>query len=299
MKPKPRRIHCRDNLTLMRRMPDRCIHLIATDPPFNTGKRLSGAAGEFDDRWRLRDIPTEDRDAFGRGIPNASDHLVQLARSHSEGMAAFLVFLGVRLLEMQRILKDDGSIYLHCDPTASHYLKMLMDCIFGAQRFRNEIVWCYTGPSAVAKDFPRKHDIILRYVKGSDWTFNDMDVRLPYTMRYAKVRGVHGAYRGFGSRTRHAQGKIPTSWWADNSLSNVSAWKREITGYPTQKPTALYRRIVLASSNPGDLVFDPFMGSGTVLVAADSERRRWIGCDVNEKACKIAAQRLASCKVKV
>ncbi len=207
-------------------------------------------------------------------------------------MKSYLIMMAVRLLEMKRLLKDTGSIYLHCDPTASHYLKMLMDVVFGQNNFRNEIVWCYTGPGNFRRDFARKHDTIFRYVSGKTWIFNADDVRRPYKATFTPARGVHGANKGTASEERHNKGGVPTDWWNDGYLSNISAWRKELTGYPTQKPVALLERIIRASSNPHDVVFDPFCGCATALVAADRIERQWIGIDLSPMAASLVLKRI-------
>ena len=176
-----------DNLDVMRGINDECIDLIYLDPPFNSnrnyaapiGSKAAGAA--FKDTWDLTDVDEAWHNEIAETdlplykIIDASQH------SHGSGMKSYLIMMAVRLLEMRRILKSTGSIYLHCDPTASHYLKLLMDAVFGVQNFRNEIIWTYVAsPSTTVKDFPRKHDTVLRYTKSGEWTFNADDIRIPY-----------------------------------------------------------------------------------------------------------------------
>ena len=183
---------------------------------------------------------------------------------------------------MRRVLKPTGSIYLHCDPTASHYLKLVMDAVFGPVNFRNEIIWCYTGPSAAKRDFPRKHDVILRYARGRSWVFNADAIRRPYKAEFTPARGLHGQKVATDAHEdRHKKGTIPTDWWADGFLTNVSAWKHERLGYPTQKPLALVERIIQASCPPEGIVLDPFCGCGTTVHAAEKLGRRWVGIDIS------------------
>ena len=133
-------------------------------------------------------------------------------KSSGEDMAAFLCWLGVRVIEMHRILKDTGSIYVHCDPTASHYIKAMLDSVFGRKNFRNEIVWAYTGPSNTKRWFPRKHDVILFYTKSDDWTFNWQDVRVPYVkLETGKTSGIFKQ-----AATLDEAGKVAESWWAEH-----------------------------------------------------------------------------------
>ena len=209
---------------------------------------------------------------------------------HDENTAAFLCFLSVRLLEMHRVLKPTGSIYLHCDHTANAYIRMAMDAIFGKEHFRNEIVWCYTRPSNTRRSFPRKHDTIFFYAKSQDATFNRDAIRVPYNEETLARRGrVEGdnSYISSSVETEERRsneqvdalfgdGKVPEDWWTDiAALTN----QREMTGSPDQKPLELYERIVKASSNEGDVVLDPFCGCATTIIAARELNRRWVGID--------------------
>ena len=278
------------------------IDLIATDPPFNKGRDFHATpdsladGASFEDRWRwVDDVQPEWLDAI-RGDEDLRPvwQVIDAAYGASgEDMAAFLCFLGVRLIEMRRVLAPHGSIYVHADDTAGAWIKALMDSIFGRRNFRNAIKWCYTGPSAAKNWFPRKSDTILFYAKSSVTPFNADAVRLPYVAEFTAARGVHGANKGTASRERHERGRVPTDWWADGFLSNVSAWRKERTGYPTQKPVALYERIIAASSNPGDVVLDPFCGCATTPIAAERLGREWIGMDLWDKAHRTVLDRLA------
>ena len=185
-----------------------------------------------------------------------------------------------RLLEMQRILKPAGSIYLHCDPTASHYLKIVMDCVFGKQNFMNEIVWCYSTGGASQKRYAAKHDIILYYKKEQDPVFHTP--RIKYTS--AMSRDPKHAHKF------HPEGKIMPDWWTDIPPLNPQAHERQ--GYPTQKPIELLLRIIAASSNEGDMVLDPFCGCATALVAAEKLERKWVGMDISYVAKFLVKKRM-------
>ena len=202
--------------------------------------------------------------------------------------------MAVRLFEMKRILKDTGSIYLHCDPTASHYLKLVMDSLFGNQNLRNEIVWCYTGPgSPKMRQFNRKHDILLWYSKGDKWVFNREDIRVPHKKLNTNRKGAM-IKEALTPEERDAylkRGKVPETWWA--GFSPVGRIHSERTGYPTQKPLALLDRIIKASSNEGDVVLDPFCGCATACVAAERLHRHWIGIDISPSAEDITKLRLS------
>jgi len=270
------------------------VDLIATDPPFKKSRDFHATPGSLADGASFKDRWSWDKDVHQDWVDKISDdwpaiqELVESAEAtYGEDMAAFLVWMGIRLLEMERILKPTGSVYLHCDPTASHYLKMLMDAIFTRRAFRNEVVWCYSGGGIPRKDFPRKHDIILRYSKSREWTFHVE--RKPYKENTQSV-GIHSTYSGKDNKIDLDRGTPVTDWWVD--IPTVTGWNPERTGYPTQKPLTLYRRIIRASSNPGDMVLDPFAGCATTCVAAEQEGRKWAGIDRWEKAHKIVLDRL-------
>ncbi|MYE22069.1 MAG: hypothetical protein F4X84_06935 [Synechococcus sp. SB0662_bin_45] len=205
-------------------------------------------------------------------------------------MQSYLVFMAVRLLEMQRILKPAGSIYLHCDPTASHYLKLLMDGIFGKDRFRNEIIWSYRTGGVSKNYFARKHDVLFYYSGGS--MFN-MQTEKVYTKSKNRKPGL----------VNYGAGKA-MFYEDDNGIYNLvsmrDVWEipylnsqaKERLGYPTQKPLALLDRIIKASSNPGDMVLDPFCGCATALVAANRLGRQWAGIDLSALAIKLVKQRI-------
>ena len=212
------------------------VDLIATDPPFNKSRDFhatpdSLAAGaSFQDRWSWeRDVHQDWVDQITDDPPRVMNVVQGSRSSYGDGMGAFLCFMGVRLLAMHRVLKDTGSIYLHCDPTASHYLKELMDAVFGRRNFRNEIVWCYTQGGRPKDDFPNKHDIILRYSKSGKYTLNSRDIRVPYELVSAKsedsftkvdedgrrYKEVYGSDRKKKHRYYKDEGKTPYDWWTD------------------------------------------------------------------------------------
>ena len=209
-------------------------------------------------------------------------------------MKIYLTAMGVRLFEMRRLLKPPGSIYLHCDPTASHYLKLVMDSLFGKGNFRNEIVWHYpASPSTTRRDFPRKHDIILRYVV-SKAVFNADAVRIPYSeasLKRAEYAANKSTVLGGTKIKLNKIGKLPPSVWAD--IPQSYRLRKEYTGYPTQKPLALLERIIKASSNEGDVVLDPFCGCATACVAAERLNRQWVGIDISPSAEDITKLRLS------
>ena len=235
-----------DNLSILREIPDGSIDLIATDPPFFTQKDW----GSFDDRW-------------------------------SGGLTHYLKFMEERAVEMHRVLKDTGSLYLHCDPTASHYLKVMLDGVFGRDNFRNEIVWWYYNQASNARTyFARNHDVILFYTKTLDNYFDDVKAREPYE---------HGKWGDNDKYKPNPNGRRMQDVW---KMVNMNRSYKERLGYPTQKPVKLYERMIQASSNPNDIVLDPFMGSGTTIDASHSLGRRWIGIDIGDDAINTVIERL-------
>ena len=289
-----------DNLYIMRGMNSQCIDLIYLDPPFNSnrnyaapiGSKAAGAA--FKDAWTLSDIDVHEHGELADHSPAAYKVIDAARDTHGKGMMSYLIMMAVRLIEAHRILKDTGSIYLHCDPTASHYLKLLMDGIFHARNFRNEIVWCYSRPSAPKqKQLSRVHDIILWYSKGSAWVFNPDSIRQPYAESSRAREGYAAAASKVAEGTVQldTKGKFPESWIYIPPLKGNA---KEYVGYPTQKPLALLERIIKASSNPGDMVLDPFCGCATTLVAADRLDRQWAGVDLSPLAVKLVKQRIAA-----
>ena len=279
-------------------MPDASVDLIATDPPFNKNREFQGIGkaegAKFKDYWTWEDDVHVDYLAHVRQHWPALNEVIEAAyAAHSPSMAAFLAFMSVRLIEMHRILKPTGSIYLHCDPTANAYMRLMLDSIFGKDRFRNEIVWCYTGPGSPGmRQFNRKHDTILWYAHGETWTFNEEAVRIPHKRLNTNRKGAMiTAPLTAGDREAYlAKGKIPESWWPD--FSPVGRIAHERQGWPTQKPLALYRRMIEASSSKGDLVLDPFAGCATTCVAAEQLGRHWVGIDLSPKAKGITLDRL-------
>ncbi len=289
-----------DNLDFLHGMNSETVHLIATDPPFNKNRDVhatpnSVASGaRFEDRWDWdRDVHESWVDSIRDDWPGVHD-VIEAARSASgDDMAAYLCWMGVRLIEMRRILRPDGSIYIHLDSTAHAWVKALMDGIFGKHRLRNEIIWAYTGPgSPQMRQFSRKHDTILWYAIGDEWTFNGDAVRMPHRRLNTNRKGAAiAAPLSKELRDEYlGKGKIPESWWPN--FSPVGRIARERTGYPTQKPLALYERIIGASSNPGDIVLDPFCGCATTPIAAERLGRQWVGMDIWEGAYQLVQQRI-------
>ena len=278
---KDKTIWTADNLHVMRGMNSESIDLIYLDPPFNSKRNYaapigSKAAGaEFKDTWTLDDVDVEWVNLIGQKHP-ALHRVLLAAMTNSD--KSYLAYMAVRILEMRRILKSTGSIYLHCDPTMSHYLKLVMDAIFGKKNFRNEIVWCYSGGGVPRKDFPRKHDVILRYGKSERLVFNAE--RKPYKENTQAV-GKHSTLSG-GADIDLERGTPVTDWWSD--IKTVTGWSPENEFYPTQKPLALLERIIKSSSDssppPPPDYFRPLLrvcyhaGGGRLFATAMG----WRGC---------------------
>ncbi len=304
-----------DNLTIMKQMPPESVDLIYLDPPFNsnrsynllykntTGLPIPEQVEAFCDTWELdfekselaRDIPRVMQEyGIAADAVQFWHHLVQALNADTK-LLAYLVYMAVRLLEMYRVLKPSGSLYLHCDPTASHYLKIILDSIFGRSNFINEIVWCYKTGGRSNTSFPRKHDIIFWYAKNADnKTFNDKSIRLQRntkTMHEPVLQDENGKRyqrnikNGKEYRYYLDLGILPNDYWVDIQAINPAA--KERLGYPTQKPLALLERIIQASSNENDVVFDPFCGCGTTVEAAIRNHRQWLGCDIAIHSIKL------------
>ena len=295
---KNRTLYHGDNLDFLRGMNSETVHLIATDPPFNKNRDFQATPDSLAKGARFRDRWSWERDVHEEWVDSIKDDwlavwsVIETARAaYSDGMGAFLCWLGVRIMEMHRILRQDGSIYLHCDPTASHYIKAIMDAIFGWKNFRNEIIWSYQRWTGATRHFQRMHDILLFYVKSKQTPFNvQME---PYSKK-----SLHKARRFTNIRN----GKLEQNYTADHSrqkamrdvweISYLNSQAKERTGYPTQKPLALYERIIKASSNEGDFVLDPFCGCATTPVAAERLGRQWVGMDIWDGAKDIVLMRL-------
>ena len=259
-----------DNLPVLRALPDACLDLVYTDPPFNTG-------GQRRQR-RLRTTADRDGDRTGFGGRRYRSETIS-ERAYDDAFGDYPAFLEPRLLEIRRLLTPGGSLYLHLDAREVHYVKVLCDGIFGRECFLNEIVWAYDYGGRPRRRWPAKHDTILFYVKDPErYTFNRDDIdRIPYMAP------------GLAGPEKAARGKLPTdTWWHTVVPTNG----RERTGYPTQKPEALAERIIRASSNPGDLVCDPFAGSGTVGAVAARLGRRFLLIDENPEAIAVMQERL-------
>ena len=337
-----------DNLDILRGLNSESVDLIYLDPPFNSnrdyaapvGSRAAGAA--FKDTWTLSDLDVAWMGLIADEHPAIYRTIEAAGLTHGKGMQSYLCMMAVRLLEMRRVLKEAGSVYLHCDPTASHYLKLVMDAIFGQVQFRNEVIWRRSHPKGLAfTRFASNHDVILVYGREGETAWNAPYIANPRAHEQYKLiedetgrryqltsllnpnpdrpnltyefKGVTRVWRWTKERMEEAdrtglivvprggkgiprlkryldeQPGIPVSdTWDDVPI----AAGKERTGYPTQKPLALLERIIKASSNPGDMVLDPFAGCATACVAAEKLGRRWVGIDLSPKAVELVNLRL-------
>jgi DNA modification methylase len=248
------------------------LDLIYADPPFFTNKQYRTRIGRGEDSRRPREWQT---------VEGYGDDWGDLD--------AYLDFLHSRLALMYRLLAPHGTLYLHLDWHADAYARLLLDELFGREHFLNEIIWAYHGPSPIRTAFNRKHDTILVYTKNVKYTFNVDAVREPYNPNTVRTFGS-SPKAGFGKVPDLGRGKVPEDWWY---FPVVARLHRERTGYPTQKPEALLERILLASSNPGDLVADFFSGSGTFPLVAARHNRRFLAGDLNWRAVHTTCGRLA------
>jgi DNA modification methylase len=265
-----------DNLAVMAGFADGAFRMIYLDPPFNTGRDRAAR--------RLRTVAAPDGDRAGFGGRRYRSELLE-GSSYRDRFDDYLGFLEPRLHEARRLLDPGGTLYLHLDYREAHYVKLLCDEIFGRDCFLNEIVWAYDYGAKPRRRWPSKHDTILVYVRDPDGYWFDADAveREPYMAP------------GLVTPEKAARGKLPTDvWW--HTIVPTSG--RERTGYPTQKPEGLLRRMVLASSRPGDRVADFFAGSGTLGAVAAAAGRRYVLVDANPDAVAIMERRLGATRAR-
>ena len=364
-----------DNLRVLRGINSECIDLVCLDPPFNSNRLYnaplgSAAAGaQFHDTWSMDGVKSEWAELQEAADPAIHHTVVGAGLSAGEPMQAYLSFMALRLQECHRVLKPAGSLYLHCDPHAAHYLKQLCDCIFGHHSFRNEIMWKRTSTKSLGTQrYARDGDRILYYTKSSsdfvwnqqyrphdpeyvrkNYSHDDGDGLGPYQtqpltggkaggpLAYEPFKGVEPSKgRAWSPPQRDkfpppAAARLPEDYeqlnvlakcealddaglivWSNNDVPRYKSYLagkqgnpasdiithippvsgKEATGWPTQKPLALYEHFIAASSNPGDVVLDPFAGCATTMVAAERLGRQWAGIDIDEVAIGITQKRL-------
>lgn len=263
------------------------IDLIYLDPPFNTNINYNASKGSlasgamFKDTWSFKDLDIE----WIETIRSRYHKLYRvICAAMSDEDKSYLYYISIRILEMWRILKHTGSIYLHCDSKMSHYLKLVMDAIFGKNNFINEIIWCYRTGGASKKHWARKHDVILMFRKSKNIFFNPIKEKSYLSYRYGfKNVNIFEDENGFYTKINCRD------WWTIEALRGNQP---ESLGYPTQKPVKLLARIVEASCPKNGIVMDPFCGSGTTLMACKNFGIKFIGIDMSLDACNIASKRL-------
>ncbi|HEY3377893.1 MAG TPA: site-specific DNA-methyltransferase [Armatimonadota bacterium] len=248
-----------DCLDVMRALPAESFATLYLDPPFFSNKEYHlhngerGSVHSFTDNW-------------------------------AGGLQEYLDWLEARLMEMHRLLQPDGALFVHLDWHAVHYVKVLLDRLFGYEHFQNEFIWYYSGGGASTQRFARKHDNILYYTKSAtQWKFYADRVRVPY-------KWTEGQKRADGSARDYARGKLPDDVWQHHALM---PWAQESLGYPTQKPESLLERLLLATTDEGDAIGDFFCGAGTTAAVAQQHGRRWVTSDISRVAVCLAATRLA------
>lgn len=294
-----------DNLDILRRyVKDESVDLVYLDPPFNSnrdynvlfaeqsGKRAAAQIKAFEDTWRWDEASAlayeEIVEAGGKVSTAMQAFHTYLGESN---MLAYLAMMAPRLVELRRVLKSTGSIYLHVDPTASHYLKLLMDKIFGAENFQNEVIWHYRTGGVSKQRFGRKHDILLFYSKTSKHGFIAPEVKEYYKNAAGKnFKPAWEDRKGGRDEDGYYHYVYMDDVWDIPAVFNMS---KERLGYPTQKPEKLLERIIKASSNEGDVILDPFCGCGTTVAVAERLNRKWIGIDVTHLAISLMKHRLS------
>ena len=295
---KNRTIFCSDNLEILRGINTGTIDLIYLDPPFNTKKVFTAPIGSSAEGASFKDIFTQEdvKDEWVQSIKEDHDTMYHLlnAVKNIEGRTSYnfcyMAYMAIRLIECHRILKETGSVYLHCDPTMSHYLKLLLDCVFGGINFRNEIIWrigWVSGYKTKKVGWIRNHDTLLYYTKAPRALSTFNKEYIPYPKGYTRRDGSAPNGRGI---------PIEDTWncHSGDVLDSImiKSFSTEKVGYPTQKPLKLLERIIRASSNQGDIVLDPFCGCATTCVAAEKLGRQWIGVDISIKAYELVQTRI-------
>jgi site-specific DNA-methyltransferase (adenine-specific) len=307
------RIYYGDNLDVLRRyIKDETVDLCYIDPPFNSkrnynqiynniGKEDAAQAQAFIDTWTWDDnanIGLAEIQSNYNGVftEQSIDLITGLEKVLKKGaLLAYLVSMTLRIAEIHRVLKPTGSFYLHCDPTASHYLKLVLDAVFCVRggNYINEMIWIYSRMAAKGqKQLSRCHDIIFWYSKGKTWLFNVDEIRLPYAETSKARAGYKKTNLGGGSPKSEIcelndLGKFPEDWVQIPFIRG-----KEYLGYPTQKPEALLERIIKASSNEGDIVLDAYCGCGTTVAVAQKLKRLWIGIDITYQSIALILKRL-------
>ena len=316
---KNRTLYFGDNLEILRKkIEDESFDLIYLDPPFNSNRNYNVLFKEgiqdspaqikaFDDSWHWT---RESKQTFDYLVTKTNEDISNLMLAlekmvgHND-MLAYLTMMTVRIIELRRVLKKTGSIYLHCDPTASHYLKIVLDVIFGKKNFVNEIIWNYGARATVRKSgFPNKHDTIFFYAKSSNYNFSPQYLgcyKDNELKRYNKV-DEDGKKYALIKRIRSSTGEVyyGKTYPKEEGAPMIDVWdiptmastSKERLGYPTQKPESLLERIIKASSKEGDWILDPFCGCGTTVAVSEKLKRNWVGIDITSLAINLIKYRI-------
>ena len=310
-----------NNLDVLKKMDDKSINMIYMDPPFNANKKFTGIlkdkykvelqtffkykgiewkkeyeSPEFSDIWRKEDVDPYAEFEIAAKNEELSRFLKTVELNQHESHFSYLTFMAVRLIECQRILKDTGSIFYHCDHSMSHYVKAMLDIIFGAKNFRNDIIWKYTKIGNSTKQFLANYDNIFFYSKGNTNKFEHVKIKFPKPIKRQVRKSVDGILTGSRDENGNVEYYTVTHKNADNlwdDIPIVMPASSEKIGYPTQKPVKLLKRIIECSTEEGDIILDPFCGCATACVAAEQLNRKWIGIDINEIAVGLIQYRLA------
>ena len=321
MNVKPNALFTNDNLFVLNGMNSACVDMIYLDPPFNSKRFYSAPIGSqaagasFKDMWTWDDVDWALLVRLTKQHPHFVQFIQSIERSHGRAMMSYIAFMAQRVFEMHRVLKPAGSIYLHCDQTAGHYLKIMLDFIFGSGNFRNEIVWWYNKWTNAAKHFQRNHDVVLAYSKSEKYVFNRQYIQTAHKEKvlergwdrnvakgvrqllvYDRAKAKAEVKKARAKKTKivymdkKPEGVAAPDVWSD--INYLSSGSKERVGYPTQKPVDLLKRIIAAGSDEGGVVLDPFCGCATTLVAAQHLRRRWIGIDISETTGDLIRDRL-------
>jgi DNA modification methylase len=292
-------IYCGDSKDILKKLPDESVDLIYLDPPFFSRKYYEGFWGD-ETKKKVEYSDTEwnkVKESIDENILKMYEHIEERWKGGKKGIYVYIAYMRERLEQCKRVLKPTGSIYLHCDWHAGHYLKVMMDEVFGYDNFRNEIIWHYKKWSTGTGLYQRNHDILLFYSKeGKPKVFNTIyGERATSTIKRwgeQKIIAFHsesGKRLPSSSLPEESKGVPLDDVW---NISIIAPSAKERLGYPTQKPEALLDRIIRVSSNEGDIVLDPFCGCGTTLAVAQRLNRKFIGIDISRTACRVVRDRL-------
>ena len=311
-----------DNINILNGLNSESVDLIYLDPPFNSKRVYNAAIGSyaegssFKDTWKWEDIDEFKLDAIASYSEDLAIFIKTISKISDESMMSYITYMAQRVIQLHRILKPTGSLYYHCDPTAGHFVKLMLDSIFGKDNFRNEIIWSYSKLTAPTnRQLQRNHDLIYFYSKNQKTAYFEVPKEITKCLTNRYKIGYHIGLRDektgknilnvYGKPTEKAQKLIDSDKYVVRfvkaegtpigdvfNIQSINAMAKERTGYPTQKPLELLDRIIQASCPEGGVVLDPFCGCATTCVSAQRLNRRWIGIDIEDKAVDILQDRL-------